>query len=210
MRSKVPTIVAAVTLAFTLAACGDTGGSASPLSPHSPSTAAPSGQLKFDTGTVSDPTTYLQNLDATWRKSIAGLTAANATIPPDAHCYYALDTASKFTGEMACGPIRRVGADPQHIWDVYSPALQPTQHDNGLPGTAEAVVTDYTLGAASAAYAGDVAPDGTLWRPDGAKPAMSVSAPAYTKAWSNRSPSPSRRPSIAQVAGGARGWDDDV
>jgi hypothetical protein len=132
--------------------------------------------LESPGGTIQDEAAeaFLATADASWHRSVDGF--GGQTISPEARCYLVADKDGKqFRGTMACGPVRRLGSAPGHVWDLSEVSTVPSGDGAGLQAD------DNPDRKQSQA----VPADGSLWRPDGTEPpsdADSLAEPQVPKA----------------------------
>lgn len=150
-------------------------------------------------GTISNADSFVSDIESRWRSGIVDLTKDDATIGAGAGCYYVVDaTTQQFLQQAVCGPIRRLGSAPDHVWDLFRVSGYPARYlastaTTGSPtadseifgngdnttsaGPAESVApsgpAELVLVAEGLESVGTgvVLPSGNLYRPDGRQPA---------------------------------------
>lgn len=122
--------------------------------------------LETGAGTVEKKTSeaFLTTAESTWHSQVDG--ESNKNLGADARCYFVTGADStKSLGNVACGPIRRLGTPEKQVWDVVR--IEPTGGDKPglqIPGNEPWKKSQ-------------VRPDSSnFWRPDDKKVAADADA----------------------------------
>lgn len=135
-----------------------------------------SSSLESAGGTIDEKIaeSFLATADTSWRRSIEGY--GGQTISPAARCYLVADKGGdQFRGGLACGPVRRLGSAPGHVWDL-------SEVDTVASGDGAGLRADENPDRKQSQ---PVPADASLWRPDGKEPPSdsdSLAEPAVPKA----------------------------
>jgi hypothetical protein len=122
--------------------------------------------LETGAGTVEKKTSeaFLTTAESTWHSQVDG--ESNKNLGADARCYFVTGADStKSLGNVACGPVRRLGTPEKQVWDVVR--IEPTGGDKPglqIPGNEPWKKSQ-------------VRPDSSnFWRPDDKKVAADADA----------------------------------
>ncbi len=122
--------------------------------------------LETGSGTVEKKTSeaFLTTAESTWHSQVDG--ESNKNLSADARCYFVTGADStKSLGNVACGPVRRLGTPEKQVWDVVR--IEPTGGDKPglqIPGNEPWKKSQ-------------VRPDSSnFWRPDDKKVAADADA----------------------------------